>query len=59
VHQSGGGEEPHDGARDGSRDHPADQAQPSGPLPEQGKVELIAGEQEEEAQTDVGDELDA
>ena len=36
------------------RDHPADQCEPPGPLAEHGRVQFVAGQQEHQAEADVG-----
>jgi hypothetical protein len=40
-------------------DHPADHGEAAGFLPEQMRLELVAGQQEQEAEPDVGQQLDA
>ena len=58
VHEAGGREHAGDRDRDHGADQPAGHGQSPAPLPEVVQLELVAGEQEQETQADVGDQLD-
>jgi hypothetical protein len=51
-------QEPRHPDRDRGRQHPADDRQPSRPLSQQVRVELVAGQQEQEPEPHVGQQLD-
>ena len=53
------GEDPDQHGGQGAGRQPGDDGQTPGSLPEQAQFELVAGEQEEEAEPDVGEQLDA
>jgi hypothetical protein len=53
------GQQGHHADGDGGAQRPACHGQPASPLPEQVRIELVAGQQEQEAQPDVGQQLDA
>ncbi len=59
VDEPGVRQEAGDRDREHGGDEPADDREMADPLPEQLEVELVAGEQEQEAEADVGDQLEA
>jgi len=59
AHEPDRGEDPDQRGGKGAGYQPGDDGQTPGPLPEQAQFELVAGEQEEEAEPDVGQQLDA
>jgi hypothetical protein len=57
-HEPGRLQDPDGGRGQHHRHQPADDGQPPRTLPEQPEVELVAGQQEQEAETDVGQQVD-
>ena len=58
-HQPGELQQPDDGAGQHDGDQPAHDREAAGPLPEQAQVQLVAGQQEQEAEPHVREQLDA
>jgi hypothetical protein len=58
VHEPGRGQDPDQRGGQGRGHQPAGDGQPPRPLLEQVEVELVAGEQEQEAEADVGQQVD-
>src|SRR5215213_4802299 len=58
VHEPGRGQDPDQHGGQGQGDQPAGHGQPPGALPEQVGIQLVAGQQEQEAQADVGQQVD-
>ena len=59
TQESEGAEDGHGAHRDDGADQPADDGQPARVRAQQPRVELVPGEQEQEPQPDVGEQLDA
>lgn len=59
AYQSHDGKQPHDYAGDDGGGDPSYDREFSGPLPEECELQLIAGEEKDEPQADVGQQLDA
>jgi hypothetical protein len=58
VHEPGRGQDPGQDPDQGRGHQPAGDGQPPGPLPEQLRIELVPGQHEQEAEADVGQQVD-